>query len=104
MPTSLKNEAAIVGIGETAYSKNSGVSDLSLACEAVSAAIADCGVDPKEIDGFVTYDMDMSDCIEVARAVGCGNLTFESRMPYGAAWASASANARPTKCTRCASS
>ena len=41
MPTSLKNEAAIVGIGETAYSKNSGVSDLYLACQAVSAAIAD---------------------------------------------------------------
>ena len=83
MPTSLSNEAAIVGIGETAYTKNSGVSDLQLACEAVSKAIADCGVDPKAVDGFVTYDMDMSDCIEVARAVGCGDLTFESRMPYG---------------------
>jgi acetyl-CoA acetyltransferase len=83
MPTSLKNEAAIVGIGETAYSKNSGVTDLRLACEAVSKAIADSGVDPKDVDGFVTYEMDMSDCIEVARAVGCGNLTFESRMPYG---------------------
>ena len=32
MPTSLSNEAAIVGIGETPYTKNSGVSDLRLAC------------------------------------------------------------------------
>ena len=83
MPTSLKNEAAIVGIGETKYSKNSGVSDLHLATEAVSKAIADAGLDPSEVDGVVTYEMDMSDGIEVARAVGLGDLTFESRMPYG---------------------
>ncbi|MCA9511020.1 MAG: lipid-transfer protein [Myxococcota bacterium] len=83
MPTGLKNEAAIVGIGETKYTKNSGVSDLHLATEAVSKAIADCGVDPRDVDGIVTYEMDMSDGIEVARAVGLGDLTFESRMPYG---------------------
>ena len=83
MPTSLKNEAAIVGIGETKYSKNSGVSDRHLATEAVWKAIADAGRDRSEVDGVVTYEMDMSDGIEVARAVGLGDLTFESRMPYG---------------------
>ena len=83
MPTGLKNEAAIVGIGETKYSKNSGVSDLALATEAVKNALEDSGVDPKDVDGLVTYEMDMSDGIEVARAVGFGDMTFESRMPYG---------------------
>ena len=31
MPTTLKDQAAIVGIGETEYSKNSGRSELALA-------------------------------------------------------------------------
>ena len=46
MPTTLKDEAAIVGIGQTKYSKNSGVSELSLACEAVRNAIRDAGLSP----------------------------------------------------------
>ncbi len=31
MPTTLHDEAVIAGIGQTAYSKNSGVSELALA-------------------------------------------------------------------------
>ena len=37
---SLNNKAAIVGIGQTEFSKNSGRSELQLAAEAVRAAIA----------------------------------------------------------------
>ena len=37
MPTTLKNQAAIVGIGQTEFSKNSGRSELQLAAEAVQA-------------------------------------------------------------------
>jgi len=83
MAASLRDKAAIVGIGHTRYSKNSGVSDLRLAVEASAAAIADAGLAPSQIDGITTFDMDVSDGIEVARAVGCGDLTFESRVPYG---------------------
>ncbi len=83
MPTNLKDEAAIVGIGQTTFSKNSGVSELQLACEAVSAAIDDAGLEPSQVDGMTTFTMDTTDDIEVARAVGVGELTFESRIPYG---------------------
>ena len=83
MPTTLNDEAAIVGIGQTTFSKNSGVSELQLACEAVSAAIDDAGLDPTQVDGMTTFTMDTTDDIEVARAVGIGGLTFESRIPYG---------------------
>jgi len=83
MPTTLKDEAAIVGIGETEYSKNSGRSELSLACEATAAAIADAGLEPGDIDGMTTFTMDTSDEIEVARSVGIGDLTFFSRTPHG---------------------
>ena len=83
MPTTLKDEAAIVGIGETEYSKNSGRSEVALASEAVAAAIRDSGLSPGDIDGMTTFTMDTSDEIEVARAVGIKDLTFFSRVPHG---------------------
>jgi len=83
MPTTLKDEAAIAGIGQTEFSKNSGRSELQLASEAVRAALEDCGLNPREVDGLVTFSMDTNDEVEVAQAVGCGDLTFYSRIPYG---------------------
>ena len=83
MPTTLKDEAAIVGIGQTEFSKNSGRSELQLACEAVNAAIVDAGIDPGEVDGMTTFTLDATDEIEIARAVGLGELTFFSRTPHG---------------------
>jgi acetyl-CoA acetyltransferase len=83
MPTTLKDEAVIAGIGQTEFSKNSGRSELQLACEAVKAALDDCGLPPSKVDGLVTFSMDTNDEVEVAQAVGCGDLTFYSRIPYG---------------------
>jgi acetyl-CoA acetyltransferase len=83
MPITLKDQAAIVGIGQTEFSKNSGRSDLQLACEAVRNAIADAGLRPSQIDGMTTFTMDLSDDIEIARSVGIGGLTFQSQIPHG---------------------
>ncbi|MEM7411588.1 MAG: lipid-transfer protein [Myxococcota bacterium] len=83
MPTTLHDEAAIAGIGQTKYSKNSGVSELQLATEAVRNAIDDAGLKPDEVDGLVTYTMDSSDEVEVARTVGLGDMTFWSQVNYG---------------------
>ena len=75
--------AAIAGIGQTEFSKESGRSELQLACEAVKAAIDDAGLRPHDIDGMVTFTMDASEEIEVARSVGIGDLTFFTRVPHG---------------------
>ena len=83
MPTTLKDEAAIVGIGQTEFSKNSGRSELQLACEAVKAALDDAGLAPADVDGMTTFTLDTSDEIEIARAVGIRDLTFFSRTPHG---------------------
>jgi acetyl-CoA acetyltransferase len=83
MPTTLRDEAAIVGIGQTAYTKNSGVSELSLAVEAVSKAIDDAGLDPSQIDGYTSFTLDTNDEVDIARAVGSGDATFFSRIGYG---------------------
>jgi acetyl-CoA acetyltransferase len=83
MSTTLRNEAAICGIGQTEFSKNSGRSELQLACEATRAAILDAGIAPADVDGMVTFTLDNTDDIEIARAVGIGDLTFYSQIPHG---------------------
>lgn len=79
----LRDATAIVGIGQTEFSKSSGRSELQLAAEAVRAALADAGIEPHEVDGLTTFTMDTNDEIEVARAVGLGDLKFFARTPYG---------------------
>lgn len=81
--SSLGGAAAIVGIGQTEFSKKSGRSELQLACEAVKAAIDDAGMRPADIDGMVTFTVDANEEIEVARSVGIGDLTFFDRVPHG---------------------
>jgi len=83
MASALRDRAAIAGIGATEFSKDSGRTELRLACEAVSAALDDAGLDPAEVDGMVTYTMDTNDEIEIARSTGIGELAFFSRVPHG---------------------
>ncbi len=83
MVANIKDKAAIVGVGSTEFSKNSGRSDLSLAAEACKAALTDAGLSPKDVDGMVTFTMDMNEEVDVARALGCEDLNFYARVPYG---------------------
>lgn len=80
---SLGGKAAITGIGATEFSKDSGRSEMSLASEAVAAAIADAGLKPSDIDGMVTYSTDNNPDVEIARHVGIGALRHFSRVHYG---------------------
>jgi acetyl-CoA acetyltransferase len=79
----LKDAAAVAGIGATEFSKSSGRSELRLACEAVQAAIEDAGLEPRQIDGMVTYSADTNPEIEIARNLGIGELSFFSRIHHG---------------------
>jgi acetyl-CoA acetyltransferase len=79
----LPGAAAIVGIGATEFSKDSGRSELRLAVEAVNAALNDAGLQPSGVDGLVTFSMDANAEIAVARELGVPELSFFSRIPYG---------------------
>ncbi|MFD8971991.1 lipid-transfer protein [Streptomyces sp. NPDC059593] len=79
----LGGRAAVVGIGATEFSKDSGRSELSLATEAVRAALDDAGLTPGDVDGLVTFTMDTNPEITVAQAAGIGELSFFSRVHYG---------------------
>ncbi|WP_274914517.1 lipid-transfer protein [Streptomyces sp. WZ-12] len=82
-PDALGGRAAVVGIGATEFSKDSGRSELTLAVEAVQAALADAGLTPADVDGLVTFTMDTNPEVTVAQAAGIGELTFFSRVHYG---------------------
>jgi acetyl-CoA acetyltransferase len=76
-------QVAVAGIGATEFSKASGRSELRLATEAVDAALRDAGIEPSEVQGMVTYSADTNPDIDIARALGMGELTFFSRVHYG---------------------
>ena len=76
-------EVAIVGIGATEFSKASGRSELRLATEAVKAAIADAGITPDQVGGMVTYSSETNPDVDIARALGIGDLPVSSRIHDG---------------------
>lgn len=75
--------AAIVGIGQTEYSKSAGRSETQLAGEAILAAVADAGLTPEQVDGIVSYTIDPVEEAELVRAVGAREIGWSSRVPYG---------------------
>ena len=54
-PRYLRDKYAIVGVGETPYTRGSGRSTRAMGTAAVRAAIADAGLKPAEIDGMLSY-------------------------------------------------
>lgn len=80
---SMREKTAIVGIGETEFSRNCGRSELQMACEAILAAVEDAGLNVEDIDGIVNYTLDSAEQWEMVRALGIPNLSFFSKVPYG---------------------
>jgi len=83
MTTTIKDRTVIVGIGQTAFGKGLEASELSLACQAISAAIDDAGIRPAEVDGLVMFSMESGREVEVARNVGLGDITYFGEIGYG---------------------
>src|SRR5260370_41260004 len=83
MASPIRDQVAIVGIGQTAFGKGLPDSELSLACQAIVVALADCGIAPSEVDGLSSYTMELNREVDVARNVGLGDITFFSQVGYG---------------------
>jgi acetyl-CoA acetyltransferase len=66
----IRDQAAIVGIGQTPFSKGLGRSEFDMALEAILAACADAGIEPRAIDGLVRYDMETTDEENLLAALG----------------------------------
>jgi acetyl-CoA acetyltransferase len=73
----LRDRAAIVGVGWTEYSKNSGVSTLTLALRAIAAALADAGLTTRDVDGVACHRVgDSVPAVLVAHSLGVQDLRF----------------------------
>lgn len=79
-----RGEVAIVGIGCTEFSKDSGVGVFSLAAEAVTKAVADAGLEVTDVDGLCTYGVNDSIPPNIlGQALGCQSLSFYLDQFYG---------------------
>jgi acetyl-CoA acetyltransferase len=83
MGNTIKDRTAIVGIAQTRFGKGLEDSELSLACQAISAALDDAGIAPREVDGLVAFSMEDGREVEVARNLGLGDVTFFGQVGYG---------------------
>jgi acetyl-CoA acetyltransferase len=54
---SLRDKYAIIGVGETEYSRNSGRTTRHMGVEAVRNAMADCGIRADQVDGMMSYQI-----------------------------------------------
>ncbi|MBI3949600.1 MAG: lipid-transfer protein [Acidobacteria bacterium] len=81
--TSLRDKAAIVGIGETDFSRDSGRSEVQLAVEAIKSALDDAGLKPEDVDGMVHIDMDNTNEVDVINCLGIKNLNSFCTVGYG---------------------
>ncbi len=79
----LKDKAAIVGVGHTEYSRDSGRSEMTLAVEAIRNAVADAGLKCSDIDGIAKYSMDNNDHVHLAANLGIPALRFFADAPWG---------------------
>jgi acetyl-CoA acetyltransferase len=80
----IRNRAAIVGVGQTEFSKDSGRSTLRMALEVILEALDDAGLQPDDIDGVVK--MSANDDIyeiDLLRNLNLPNLRFFSEIPHG---------------------
>src|SRR4051812_49556749 len=79
----MKDATAVVGIGQTAFGKGLPDSELSLACQAVSMAIDDAGLEPSDVDGLAMFSMEDGREVDIARNVGLGDITWFSQVGFG---------------------
>ena len=80
----IRNKAAIVGIGQTEFSKDSGRSTLRMALEAILQALDDAGLKPEDVDGVVKMSAN-NDIFEIdlLRSLNLSNLRFFHEIPHG---------------------
>ena len=78
-----RDRCAIVGVGRTEFSKDSGRSELTLACEAARSAVADAGLQLSDIDGVVRCDMDHVSPGAIIGALNLSHVSFAAEVGVG---------------------
>ena len=72
-----RDRAAIAGVGYAPFSRDSGVSTLTLAVDAITAAVTDAGLDLDDVDGLATHRIgDSTPPWVVAPTLGLDDVTW----------------------------
>jgi acetyl-CoA acetyltransferase len=82
LPT-IRDKAAIVGIGQTKFARSLGLSEYEMAVEAIWNACDDAGLSPRDIDAAVRYDMEQIDEEQLLAALGNPLLRFFAGTAWG---------------------
>ncbi len=81
---SLREKAAVTGIGETEYVRGSGKTPLAMQMEASLMACRDAGISPKDIDGIIPYGGAVV-AEDFITNFGISDLRFSATTPMGGA-------------------
>lgn len=76
-------KAAIVGIGQTEFSRDSGRTEWELALEAIQSALTDAGLEASDVDGLVRYSYDNVTPAMVTRALDIPDVRWFGEVPFG---------------------
>ncbi len=79
----LKDQTAIVGIGETEFAKQLPDTEWGLACTAIKAALDDAGIHPSEVDAMGCFNQEVTPEFEIARSLGFGDVHFFNQVAHG---------------------
>ncbi len=78
-----EGQTAITGIGQTAYTKDSGRTVMSLCAEASMKAIEDAGLERGDIDGLISFTMDTNSDHDLQSALGLPLVRWTAKAPFG---------------------
>jgi acetyl-CoA acetyltransferase len=82
---SIKDQAAIVGVGATPYfrrGQSAPETELSMACQAILLALEDAGLTIRDLDGFAIYSYSC-DPAQVATTLGVPEVRFAASLTSG---------------------
>ncbi len=79
----IHDNTAIVGVGQTEYTRSSERDELDMACEAIKAAVDDAGLTMADIDGLEAFTLERTAIPTLAGSLGIQNLRFANRISFG---------------------
>lgn len=85
MAFSLRDQACVTGLGETAYVRGSNLSAFELQLESSQKAIHDAGLSPKDVDGIIPIGVVSGPADDFIENFGIPDLRFSAVIPHGGA-------------------
>jgi acetyl-CoA acetyltransferase len=75
--------AVVAGVAALPFAKDIGMTERRAGAQVILAALADAGLGPSDVDGFVRSVWERTTEMEMARVLGVGNLRYFGAVDYG---------------------